>query len=842
MKSIFLARNGKRCGVSQWVKGVFLFLLTSACLTSSILAGEVGQASLLDMMNYSQDSQGIRNDVMTSGDACPTREELITKTKTLQMPFIANNGQVDGQVAFYAKTFGGTVFVTKEGEIVYALPDGRQGGRGVELVVAYVYLPFLHADNTHCSPDRVFAKSLIAAYLPGLQKGTDNPHSAFRNPKSPIKGVALKETIIGAKIGGITGEQPAVTTVNYFTGNDKSKWKTNVPTYDIVNLGEVYKGIELSLKAYGDNVEKLFCVKPGASPELITVQLDGSKSLRVNQDGQLEVDTELGQVKFTRPIAYQEIAGKRVEVACKYTIAECGVQNAEYKTNPQSTTSDSPIPHSASEYSFTVASYDKTKDLIIDPLLVSTYLGGGRGGEDFNSLILDTSGDVYVTGVTFSSDFPTTSGAYDTSLNGPEGYADAFVSKLNSGLTSLLASTFLGGSDGDIGYSLTLDTSGNVYVTGFTASTNFPTASGAYDISYRGLGDVFVSKLDGGLTSLLASTFLGGESEDLSYSIALDTGGNVCVTGFTQSQDFPTTKGAYDTTGNFEGFVSKLDGNLSSEISCTYSISPISKSFSNSGGTGSVGVYASSSNCTWTAVSNVAWITVTSGGSGTGNGTVAYSVLANTGSARTGTMTIAARTFTITQDSGISCTYTISPISKSFSNSGGTGSVGVTASSSSCTWTDVSNAAWITVTSGGSGTGNGTVAYSVSANTGTSARTGTITIAGQTFTVTQEGSAQCKAKSITAAPKNLSLTKNGNGDVTITVKGAGNCLVEGATVTATISGNGNQIIAVSPVSQATDANGQAIFAMNAKDKKGTAAIRFRANGMSKSTTVKVKVR
>jgi hypothetical protein len=80
-----------------------------------------------------------------------------------------------------------------------------------------------------------------------------NPHSEIQNPQSPIRGVALKETIIGAKIGGITGEQPAVTTVNYFTGNDKSKWKTNVPTYDRVNLGEAYKGIELSLKAYGDN-------------------------------------------------------------------------------------------------------------------------------------------------------------------------------------------------------------------------------------------------------------------------------------------------------------------------------------------------------------------------------------------------------------------------------------------------------------------------------------------------------------------------------------------------------------------------------------------------------------
>ncbi len=100
----------------------------------------------------------------------------------------------------------------------------------------------------------------------------------------------------------------------------------------------------------------------------------------------------------------------------------------------------------------------------------------------------------------------------------------------------------------------------------------------------------------------------------------------------------------------------------------------------------------------------------------------------------------------------------------------------------------------------------------------------------------------CKAKSITAAPKKLSLSKNGNGDVTVTVKGNDKCLVEGAMVTATISGNGNQIIGVSPGSQTTNASGQAVFAIDAKDKKGTAVIRFRVSGMSKSTTVNVKVR
>ncbi len=578
---------------------VFSIVLLLSLFLSQNLPAEVNRV-IPDTGSVSQDNSQL------------DKAGFARKTRKLQMPFIANNGQMDEQVRFYAKTFGGTVFVTKEGEIVYSLPSGRdvpggasqetgrgheawgqgssgaeaQGGKVVsgwhgqaplvhadaELVVAYVYSPLLHADNANCPPDRVFAKSLIAAYLPGLPVETtrrvvcpssiplnSNPQSEIQNLKSDVRGVVLREQLVGAKIGGITGEQPAVTTVNYFTGNDQSKWKTNVPTYNMVNLGEVYKGIELSLKAYSDNVEKLFCVKPGASPEFIKVQIDGGKSLRVNQEGQLEVDTELGLVKFTRPIAYQEIAGKRIGVDVEYRLS-----------NPKSA-----IQNPKSEYGFTVASYDKTKDLIIDPLLASTCLGETVSDGGY-SLTLDTSGNVYVTGYANSSDFPTTSGAYDTSHNGD---FDVFVSKLDNGLTILLASTFLGGSGYEAGKSLTLDTSGNVYVTGVTESSNFPTTSGAYDTSFNGGRDVFVSKLNSGLTSLLSSAYLGGSGNDYGEFLSRDTSGNVYVTGYTESSNFPTTSGAYDTSynrlniygGNYgDVFVSKLNSGLTSLLASTF--------------------------------------------------------------------------------------------------------------------------------------------------------------------------------------------------------------------------------------------------------------------------------
>ena len=523
------------------------------------------------------------------------------KTRKLQMPFIANNGQVDEQVEFYAKTFGGTVFVTKDGEIVYALPKTEKSACRLG-----------EAERTQQS----------------------SPKSEIQNLKS---GVALREEFVGAKVNAIQGEDPSVTKVNYFKGNDPSKWKTNVSTYDYVNLGEIYKGIELRLKAYGDNVEKLFCVKPGVDPEQIRISLSGIQStetpmieekqppvspfikgdltvsplekgasgLWVNEEGQLVAETELGPVKFTKPTAYQEIDGKRVYVDVAYQIENFKMQNAEQgithplplsrgeykspllggesgvgKSNTDTDNghekahlpTDTDNGHVSHTYGFTVASYDRTKPLIIDPLLASTFLGGYDWDEG-HSIAIDGGGDVYVTGYTESLNFPTTTGAYDTSHNGGYYGDDVFVSKFNSGLTGLLASTFLGGSDDDFGVSIAIDGGGNVYVTGRTYSGDFPTTTGAYDTSFNGgWYDVFVSKFNSGMTGLLASTFLGGSDSDYGGSIAIDGGGNVYVTGYTLSADFPTTPGAYDTSHDdyYDVFVSKFNSGLTSLLASTF--------------------------------------------------------------------------------------------------------------------------------------------------------------------------------------------------------------------------------------------------------------------------------
>ncbi|OOP56995.1 MAG: hypothetical protein AYP45_06130 [Candidatus Brocadia carolinensis] len=334
------------------------------------------------------------------GTGKPSKEEVMQKAQKLRMPFIANEGQADKRVAFYARTFGGTVFVTKDGAIVYALPGRREdaGNKGEG--------PRINARET----TTLSAKSeILDLFLVSCREPISGVIYAIRQPEFQAQktGVALKEELVGRKVNRIAGMDKAVARVSYFKGNDPSKWKQGISTYDIVTLGEVYTGIDVTLKAYGDNVEKLFCVKPGANADQIKIQLSGARELRVNKDGQLEAQTELGPVKFTKPVAYQEIDGKKIDVEVDYTIS-----------NPQSK-----IPNPKSIYSFTVASYDHTKDLIIDPLLASTFLGGG----DYNfgqSIAVDTSGNVYVKGYTTSSDFPTTAGAYDTSLGG---YSDVFI-------------------------------------------------------------------------------------------------------------------------------------------------------------------------------------------------------------------------------------------------------------------------------------------------------------------------------------------------------------------------------------------------------------------------------
>ncbi len=445
------------------------------------------------------------------------KNALMKAVSGLQMPFIENQGQIeDKSVRFYANTFAGTVFVTEKGEIVYSLIKTENRQKNSEL---------------------------------------KTPGSELRTQNSISKAVALRESLECPEQADIKGINKSETRVNYFFGS-KDNWRTDIPAWQEVSIGEVYEDIELKLRAYGKNVEKLFTVYPKGSVEDIKLNIEGAKGLKVNKDGELEIETALGTVKMTKPVAYQDINGKRVQVAANYILP-----NSELST-----------PNSKLIYGFEVEEYDPSKPLIIDPLLASTYIGGNQKDYAY-AIAIDSSGHVFVAGDTGSPNYPTTEGAYDTTFN----RGDVFVSKLDSNLSTLLSSTFIGGSSGERAKTIAIDFSGDVLVAGYTKSSDYPTTEGAYDTTFNGYytyhTDVFISKLDSNLSTLLSSTFIGGSSYDFASALAIDFSGDVLVTGYTYSSDYPTTDGAYDITyngGKTDVFVSKLDSNLSTLLSSTF--------------------------------------------------------------------------------------------------------------------------------------------------------------------------------------------------------------------------------------------------------------------------------
>ena len=381
------------------------------------------------------------------------------------------------------------------------------------------------------------------------------------------------------------------------------------------------------------------------------------------------------------------------------------------------------------------------------------------GGNDFDvahSIAVDTAGNSYVTGSTTSSlDFPTTAGAFQTIGGGgncgtilqPKDCQDAFVTKLNNSGSGLVYSTYLGGLGHDFGNGIGLDVAGNAYVTGQAFAHDFPVHNAVQSVKGGG-NDAFVTKVNPTGIGLVYSTYLGGSADDSGSDLAVNGSGAVYVIGNTVSANFPLAtpfQPAYG--GNSDAFIAKIG-----DTTCTFSIAPISQNFSSAAGSGSITVTAGG-GCSWTTTEALSWVTVTSG-TGTGNGSVNYSVAANSSTApRSGTMTVAGQTFTVNQaGADAPCTFSISPTSQSFVSTGGSGSIAVTASASTCMWTSANALSWVTITSG-TGTGSGNATYTVASNSSTSSRDGTFTVAGNTFTVNQAG-ASGGAISVTVASPN----------------------------------------------------------------------------------------
>jgi hypothetical protein len=525
-----------------------------------------------------------------SAPSMPSKETVSGKLATLERGWVKNEGQWDQRALFSAPGYFGTTWVTKDGELLHVAVKQEE-----------------------CKEKTTKAKTC------------------------PTKSWVVSERWVDGKVQAIKGEEELGTKVSYFIGNDPSKHKSGLSTYRYVSLGEVWSGVEVKLKATQKTVERLFYVKPGADPSKIQVQLNGVKGLKLSKDGEIIIQTDLGDLKLSKPIAWQEKDGKKLPVEVSYKLI------------------------GKNSYSFSVAKSDPGLPMVIDPILQSTYLGGS-GIDDINAIAINPkTGDIYVAGNTMSTDFPKTPDGVQIIHSG--GDFDGFVARLNSDLTQILQFTYLGGNNPDGINALAIHPkTGDIYVAGQTYSRNFPNVSGrtgkgsggiyykfavleqnsnllhlpsylsgdrnsggfvvrlssdltnllrstvlwngalvsalaihpetgdvyaagtttsiivlssrSAQMNKRGYADVFISRLNSDLTQIIPFTYLGGDDGDSVSAIAIHPKtGDIYVAGQTSSNNFPKTDGGAQASyggGNSDVFISRLNSDLTQIIQSTY--------------------------------------------------------------------------------------------------------------------------------------------------------------------------------------------------------------------------------------------------------------------------------
>jgi hypothetical protein len=446
----------------------------------------------------------------------------------LPLSFEANHGQADERVKFLSRTGAYTLFLT-----------------GDEAVLAF--------SGKRAKKPAPKGASRFEGAAVSLKRYPDtnlNPAT----PQSMAGGVLRMKLRNANPAAKISGTDELAGTSNYFIGNDPAKWRTSVSTYAKVKYEGIYSGIDLVYYANQRQLEHDFIVAPGADPRRISFDLSGAKRIRRDAHGDLVLKTGEGEIRWHKPVVYQEKDGTRQLVAAHYAISD------------------------RNRVGFEVASYDASRPLYIDPLIYSTYLGGSTADQGFG-ITVDNEGNAYVTGVTESPNFPTTPGAFQTTDTNTT-FWYAFVSKINTTGSALVYSTYLGGSIyydnhfGSSGSSIAVDGAGNAYVTGYTTTTDFPVTPGVFQTTCNvGIGcfDAFVTKLNPTGSALVYSTYLGGSGQDGGATIVADIYGNAYVTGYTESTNFPTMSPLQAANGGgSDAFVAKINPSGSALVYSTY--------------------------------------------------------------------------------------------------------------------------------------------------------------------------------------------------------------------------------------------------------------------------------
>jgi hypothetical protein len=419
----------------------------------------------------------------------------------LPLSFEANLGQTDSQVTFLSRGSGYTLFLTAD-EAVFSLRGG-EAKRNVP------------SDGDHLRPKAV----------PATDEAVLRMKLVRADPAAKVTGLDV-----------LPGKS------NYFIGNDPKNWHSDVPTFAKVKYEGIYKGIDLIYYGNQRHLEYDFVVSPGADPHRIEFDVRGAKRIRRDEHGDLVLNMGVAEIRWQRPLVYQEKNGARQEIPSHYVIKDTNLVG------------------------FELAKYDTSKTLYIDPLIYSTYLGGSAN--DFGSAIaVDSSGNAYITGYASSTNFPT----MDPLQSRYGGGGDAFVTEINAEGSALVYSTYLGGGGDDQGCGIAVDNSGNAYVTGFTSSTNFPTMN-PFQPAIGGAYNAFVTEISAGGSALVYSTYLGGSSYDFGAAIAVDSSGDAYVTGYTYSTNFPTKNPLQPQSGGgtVDAFVTEINAGGSALVYSTY--------------------------------------------------------------------------------------------------------------------------------------------------------------------------------------------------------------------------------------------------------------------------------
>ena len=492
------------------------------------------------------------------------KQMIMNNLSSMPLTFTENRGQWDENALFRAEA-GGAIFWFCKDQVVYQFM--RDTDQLIESSIS-------EDPNMQAMPDK------------------------FSYPRYKKESMVLEAHFIGANLNAeVIGENRLSYNCNYFYGNDPNKWRANVPNYSTITYRDIWPGIDLCYHGNGQGMKYDFIVNPGADVSQIRVCYEGVNDLTITTNGDLQADTRFGLIYENIPFVYQEIGGGRRNTIGRYIIVKPGVfgfaltsgydpafplvidPELVYSTYLGGNSYDSGfgIVVDGSGCAYVTGSTNSTNfptqnpyqsdqlssDVFVtklsasgNSLVYSTYLGG-NGSEGGQGIAVDGSGNAYMTGYTYSNNFPTQN-PYQTDQD----TIDIFVTKLSPSGNSLVYSTYLGGNDVDYGCGIAVDGSGSAYVTGYARSTNFPTQN-PYQTD-QPYDDAFVTKLSASGNSLVYSTYLGGSDYDNGWGIAVDGAGNAYVTGYSASTNFPTQNPYQADQASADAFVTKLspEGNF----------------------------------------------------------------------------------------------------------------------------------------------------------------------------------------------------------------------------------------------------------------------------------------